>query len=60
MAYNGPAGNGRNIVPPYEARFPDVPTGFDVAIKAERLSPGEYMVFVDAGLPQILQSFRVP
>lgn len=43
----------------YEARFPEVPPEFEVSTKAERLTPGEYMVFVDGGLPQVSASFRV-
>ncbi|MET3709729.1 hypothetical protein ABIC65_000409 [Sphingomonas trueperi] len=70
----GRVGNGRRTTPVwkiaarpatdglqcrYEVRFPQVPPEFEVTSKAARLAPGEYMVFVDGGLPQISTSFRV-
>lgn len=44
----------------FEARFPEVPPGFDASVKADRLASGEYVIWVDGGLPQVTQTFRVP
>jgi len=43
----------------YEVRFPEAPPEFEVSSTAKRLAPGEYMVFVDGGLPQISANFRI-
>lgn len=43
----------------YEARFPEVPPDFELSIATKRLTPGDYMVFADGGLPQVSQSFSI-